>query len=253
MKIGFIGCGVVGGALVDWFKKNIPEKTYVRYDPGLNLLGKIGGCGVVFVSVPVPTLEDGSQDLSIITESLKLLGNYCQVFIRSTVMPGTCDKLQSQFPHLGVYSMPEFLTERSAQEDMDELPIIIGAGQELQWARNLFRHKKSILLLGSNKSAELVKYTHNCFLAMKVTYFNSIKEICAREGIKYESIRRGLKVTTFVGEDHTLVPGPDGNYGYGGKCFPKDVKAFKAIGEVSEIMSLVDRQNDVFRLKGKKD
>jgi UDPglucose 6-dehydrogenase len=73
---------------------------------------------------------------------------------------------------------------------------------------------------------ELIKYTHNCFLATKVELFNEIYDVCQKVGVSYPNMMQGVHAIGKVGENHTRVPGPDGKRGYGGVCFPKDMKAF---------------------------
>lgn len=79
----------------------------------------------------------------------------------------------------------------------------------------------------TSEEAELVKYAHNVFGALKVTYFNCIYDLCRRMGMDYARVRSGILGSTYINDVHTMVPGPDGKFGYGGKCFPKDVNAME--------------------------
>jgi UDPglucose 6-dehydrogenase len=138
-----------------------------------------------------------------------------KIFIRSTVLPGTNDRLRT-------ISMPEFLTERKAYMDMCSLPILLGK-VEPAFAKEIFPNKQIFFM--SNAEAELAKFVHNCFGAMKVTYFNAIAELCERLDLDFRNVKTGSSLTGYIEPMHTTVPGPDGLYGYGGKCFPENVRA----------------------------
>ena len=86
----------------------------------------------------------------------------------------------------------------------------------------------------------MVKYAHNVFGALKVTYFNCIYDLCQKMGMDYESVRRGVLASTYINDTHTSVPGPDGKLGYGGKCFPKDVNAFEKMFRYTPLGRLLD-------------
>lgn len=216
MKIGVIGCGVVGGVLIKYLEsRRSPRQLEIRkYDPRLGYSDSMAECNMVFISVPVPTNKNGDQDLGFIHEALTYCPSSAQIYIRSTVLPGTNDKL-------GTISMPEFLTERTAYQDFLKAPILCGYNNSL---KELFPEKYIIHV--SNMEAETIKYAHNTFGAMKVTYFNLINEICEKYNMDYQNILKGVLISGLINETHTSVPGPDGKTGYGGKCFPKDVRAF---------------------------
>lgn len=82
-------------------------------------------------------------------------------------------------------------------------------------------------IVTSSYEASLAKYAHNTFGALKVTYFNCVKELCDKKQLSFEKVRNGILLSENINSEHTCVPGPDGKLGYGGKCFPKDVKAFE--------------------------
>lgn len=213
MKLGIIGCGVVGGTLYKWLEKNTTH-TLVRFDPGLSLYDNLDGCDAIFVSVPVPANESG-QDLTILTEAVTRAKQFTSnVYIRSTVLPGTNDKL-------GTFAMPEFLTERCAYEEFDRLPILVG--NDAGMIQKIFPDKKKIYV--TNVEAELAKFTHNCFGAMKVTYFNIIEELSRSLSADYANVLMASMLTGFIELQHTMVPGPDGKRGYGGSCFPHNIEA----------------------------
>lgn len=220
MKIGLIGVGVVGGTLLKYLKEKTTHEV-ACWDPAKGLEDDLTGCAAIFISVPVPAGGDG-QDLQHLRPSVDLAKTITdQVYVRSTVLPGTNDEL-------GTIAMPEFLTERRAYQDFCELPILVGAPLKGKFMPNIgeiFPEKKIVRV--SNTEAELAKFTHNCFGAMKVTYFNIIHATCEKLGANFDMVKLGASLTGFIGEEHTQVPGPDGKFGFGGKCFPENIAAMK--------------------------
>lgn len=216
MKVGLIGVGTVGGVLKRWFEDNTNFEIRC-FDPDKGMCDYLDGCDAIFISIPVENNNYG-QNLEYLTKAVfdaqKITPN---VFIRSTVLPGTNDSL-------GTIAMPEFLTARRAYSDMCKLPILCG-NRNREIVYNLFPTKEIILV--KNKEAELAKYTHNCFGAFKVTYFNMIKKLCDFNEVNYERVREISNITGYLGHEHTQVPGHDGKYGYGGTCFGPNMKAIQ--------------------------
>jgi UDP-glucose 6-dehydrogenase len=226
MEIGIYGLGVVGGTLKRWLEKNNPSLVIRCNDPALGLQDDMTHVKAIFICIPVPTLPDRSQDLSGIVKILEQ-NKYTPtpIFIKSTVLPGTCDRL-GQEHRLSVYAMPEFLTERTADEDFAEQDVICGGVTEIkpEFLLSIFPGKGYGLMW--NRTAEIAKYAHNAFAALKVGYFNMIHELCEQMNGDYESVLFAIATSGLIEPTHTQVPGPDGKYGFGGKCLPKDLAAF---------------------------
>lgn len=225
MILGFIGAGVVGGATIK-LAESFGHETLV-YDPPRGVRDPLLLAEAIFVSVPVPTKSNGRQDLTILKTALEICPENVPIFIRSSVVPGTCDKLCNLFSNIkfNIHALPEFLTERTAHVDSLSLPIV--ATERGSWYLSRIFPEKKLLIVGGNKEAEMVKYVHNCFAAMKVGFFNSIYQACENENIKYERVvDAACGVTGFIEKTHTQVPGPDGKFGFGGRCLPKDLLAF---------------------------
>jgi len=132
--------------------------------------------------------------------------------------------------------MPEFLTERTAVADFYNQPMIFTNNEDL--LSKIFIGKEHICM--TSLEAEVTKYAHNVFGALKVTYFNGIYEYCQNLGINYENIHKGVLLSGYINKPHTDVPGPDGKLGYGGKCFPKDVNAFIDCLKGCELQKLLE-------------
>lgn len=222
MKIGLIGCGTVGGTLFKYLTSHTNHEVFVS-DPakGFNDDLTVKKPYAIFISIPVNPGPQG-QNQAALEEVAKYAKSITEhVFIRSTVLPGTNDRL-------GTYSMPEYLTARRAYEDFLALPLVFGSAP-----RGLIHYifDKKILKDGyfyqvSNVEAELAKYTHNCFGAMKVIYFNMIKELADALGANFEQVKTAANVTGFLGSEHMQVPGPDGKLGFGGHCLPYNIESF---------------------------
>ncbi|MCR4881484.1 MAG: UDP-glucose 6-dehydrogenase [bacterium] len=245
MNVGVIGCGVIGGALIKWIEENNSEKCNIlRVDPPKGLNDDISKADAIFVSIHIPTEDDLSQDLTTLENIIDSCPDV-PIYIRTTLKPGTCDMLSKKH-NKQINFMPEFLTERTAVSDFYSQPMVFTNNEEL--LKEIFVGKEYVCM--SSLEAEVAKYAHNVFGALKVTYFNGIYEYCQKLGIDYENVHNGVLLSGYINEPHTLVPGPDGRFGYGGKCFPKDVNAFIECikdTELYDIMKLVPLVNGKYR------
>ena len=243
IKVGNIGYGVIGSTFSRWLKEHT-ECTQAVCDPPKGINEDLTGCNIFFIGIHIPTEENGTQDLTLLKQIISGLPA-APVFIRTTLLPGTADKLTSEL-HRPVYFMPEFLTERTAYADFCSQDVVIPGERELLDV--IFSSKKRLYM--SNIEAELAKYAHNVFGAVAVTYFNGIYNLCEKEGADYEKVREGVMLSGYIAPTHSHVPGPDGKFGYGGKCFPKDVNAFTEYAKGSPIfpvLNAVIEVNKVFR------
>lgn len=250
MKIGLIGVGKVGGTLKDWLDINTFHEVKC-YDPGRGMNDDLIGSEAIFISVPVDSSMYG-QNLKILMESIvKAKKITDKVFVRSTVLPGTNDSF-------GTISMPEFLTARRAYDDFDKLPMVFG-NVDKDFVEKIFPGKQKYFV--KNIEAELAKYTHNCFGAFKVTYFNMIKKLCDSKKANYEHVKVAANVTGFLGHEHMSVPGHDGKYGYSGTCFPPNMESLEMhlrvltdhkmieqdFSKEAELVSLIRKLNTQYR------
>jgi len=244
INVGIVGCGVIGGVMKKWLEENNPACSFLISDPPKGFNDDLSNADIIFISLHIPTESDGTQDLTLLKSIIKNLPDK-PIFIRTTMLPGTCDKLSKEF-NKKVYFMPEFLTERTAYEDFCNQPMIFTGETEL--LKQIFNGKHYIEM--NNLEAEITKYSHNVFGAVKVTYFNGIYELCQKYNCNYENVKQGTLISGYINEPHTAVPGPDGKFGYGGKCFPKDVNAFTEFvkdSKLYDMLSVVKTSNDEYR------
>jgi len=234
--IGIIGKGFVGGAISDAFSSVYEIKVF-DLDPkkGNDSLESVNNCDFVFICVPTPMLKNGNQDLSKVFNVFENLTDKPIYILKSTVLPGTCDRLSEKYPYLNLVFSPEFLTEKNAKQDILNQSRAIFGGQ----FKNTEKVKKIFLSRFSDvkviqtdfKTAELIKYMNNVFLATKVSIMNEFKLLNDKIGADWEKALIGFALDKRIGKSHLNVPGPDGNKGYGGTCFPKDVNAFLSLGK----------------------
>lgn len=245
MQIGIIGCGFIGTALKNWLEENNTNVETRVSDPPKGINDDISDCDAYFIQIHIPTEEDGTQDLTLLKSIVSNLPCGRPIWIRTTILPGTAEMLANETGRL-VYHMPEFLTERTYLEDFKWQPMVFTGDVEL--LKKIFPGKKHIDM--SSAEAELVKYAHNVFGALKVTYFNCIYDLCQKKGFDYSKVREGVLGSTYINDVHTQVPGPDGKLGYGGKCFPKDVNAFQHMFQdepVGKLLAPLKDMNNKFR------
>jgi UDPglucose 6-dehydrogenase len=255
MKIGIIGNGFVGSAVHFGFSPQIGCDAEVRVydkDPmkSLNLLSDtIHESDFIFLSVPTPSNIDGSINIDYVDSALNDISEICKdynwvddnvILLRSTVVPGTTRKLQEKYSNLSIVFNPEFLTERSARYDfINQARFIVGgsgkaADRDAKRVSELFKWRfgETVpVILTNYETAELIKYMNNCFFATKVSFLNEMKLIADKCGVDWEMALEGFVRDGRVGHSHMNIPGPDGKFGFGGSCFPKDIQAIIKFGE----------------------
>ena len=240
IKIGILGNGFVGEAISFAFS-SVADMYVYDIDPSrcLNDIESVHHCDFVFVCVPTPMYEDGSQDLSYVESAFGKATDHPIYILKSTVLPGTTEELSKKYSNFKIIFSPEFLTERTAKLDMlTQSRIILGGELSLtEKAKTLFdeRFKIKNIIQTDSKTAELTKYMNNTFFATKVSIMNEFKLISDKIGANWEDALRGFVSDGRIGDSHLNVPGHDGKLGYGGTCFPKDVNALLSFSEKHDI------------------
>ena len=233
--IGIIGQGFVGTAVNEGLAKHYKIETYdIAKESTCKTLSEIcSKSTILFVCLPTPMEEDGSCHLDIVENVLESINalNYQNknVVVKSTIPPGTTAMWNNKFENISIVFNPEFLTEANSIEDFkNQNRIIVGgprpATTEVARVFKKAFPKVPIIKTGSTY-AEMVKYITNSFLAMKVSFANEMYQICTGLDVDYDKVIEYAIHDDRLGYSHWMVPGPDGDFGYGGHCFPKDVKA----------------------------
>ncbi len=271
----------VVGADVDAAKVALLEQNILPiYEPGLEALvarnqaagrlrfttdigDAVGAADVVFIAVGTPPDEDGSADLRSVLEVAESIGRSMThelvIVTKSTVPVGTAARVSEEVArhaqhNFHVCSNPEFLKEGAAVDDFLK-PDRVVLGVDTDFARSVMtelyapfvRTGKPILFMDT-PSAEMTKYAANAMLATRISFMNEIANLCEHVGADVDLVRRGIGSDPRIGASF-LFPGP----GYGGSCFPKDVKALiqtaRASGAESCVLDAVEAVNDRQKLR----
>ncbi|MFT5724189.1 MAG: UDPglucose 6-dehydrogenase [Bacteroidia bacterium] len=237
------------------FERNLKEG---RLHFTTNVEDAIKDAKIIFLALPTPPGEDGSADLSYVlgvAEHLgKIMTEYKVIVDKSTVPVGTADKVHNAVAanykgDFDIVSNPEFLREGVAVDDfMKPDRVVVGCSSDQ--AKKLmdelyapFVRQGNPVIFMDEKSAELTKYAANSFLATKITFMNEIARVCELVGADVDKVRKGIGTDTRIG-NRFLFPG----IGYGGSCFPKDVKALvRSSAEVDydfKILNAVEEVNE---------
>lgn len=226
-----------------------------------DLAANVAGADAVFIAVGTPSRRgDGHADLSYVYAAAEEIGTaltgYTVVVTKSTVPVGTGDEVEriirqvNPAANFGVVSNPEFLREGAAIDDFKR-PDRIVIGSEDERATDVMRQvyrplylNAAPILVTSRRTAELIKYAGNAFLATKITFINEIADLCEKVGANVQDVSRGIGLDKRIG-DKFLHAGP----GYGGSCFPKDtlalLKTSQDHGAPQRIVEAVVAVNDV--------
>ena len=248
--IGIIGQGFVGNAVYQKFKDYYDILTYDLDESKSNsTLNQISEkCETIFICLPTPMDEDGRCNVSIV--ELELVGlnthntnNKKNIVIKSTISPGTTERWNRQYKNLNIIFNPEFLTERNAVKDYENQSRIILGGPRPATTeiKQIFSKVFPLahIIKTDSTHAEMVKYLTNSFLATKVSFANEMYEICKGLDVDYDKVIEYATQDDRLGNSHWNVPGPDGDFGYGGHCFPKDVKALITVAKDMDIIPLM--------------
>jgi UDPglucose 6-dehydrogenase len=251
--VGVAGLGVVGSAVARWFQRQ--GRRVAVYDPphGHDDPSPLREARVVFVCVPTPYGEAG-YDATQLEAAVAAIPPGPAVVIKSTVLPGTTERLQARHPERPFLFNPEFLRERTADEDFvrPDRQIVGYTARSRKAAAEVLAMlpPASYRRLMPATEAELVKYMTNTFLAMKVVFANQFYDLCQRLGADYDLVREGAAADPRVGASHLDV-WDGGERGYGGKCLPKDMKALidfaASLGVPMRLLRTADALNEQLR------
>lgn len=261
MKIGIIGNGYVGSAVA----ASYPDDKVMINDPKLgedsvDVQRLVNKCRAIFVCVPTPALQSGLCDTSILEAVLKNLQGYSGIVIAKSTASPIFYKQMEQVLNLNLAHVPEFLTQARAKFDyVNPHKIVVGCKKKIRdevteilmsSAVNFDRVKIEYC---SIDEASYFKYMANCMLAMKVIINNELHALAQDLDLDWDKLSSIAKTDSRLGNTHWAVPGPDGEFGYGGACFPKDTMALKHLARSRDVnMPMLDtaiHANKDYRLK----
>ena len=240
--------------LENLFRKNLKNN---RLNFTNEYSNNISESDVIFICVGTPPKKNGESNLSFIDQVSKEISNkikgYTVIVSKSTVPVGTSKRIENvlkknnSLKSFDVVSNPEFLREGAAVNDfMQPDKIIIGSRSKKaeKILKKIYKKLKRPYVVTRNETAEIIKYANNSFLATKITFINEIANLCENIGAEIETVAKAIGLDGRIGPKF-LHPGP----GYGGSCFPKDVKSLIYQGNNNftdlKIIKAVDRANDL--------
>jgi len=257
--IGFIGQGFIGKHMADDFENR--GYSVVRYALEKEYVGnkqKLKSCDIIFIAVPTPTKPDGF-DLSIVRAALAEVPEGATAVIKSTIVPGSTEKLQNDFPNITVMHSPEFLRETSAAEDTAKPERnIVGIPKDTPAMREHAQRVLGLLtpvpysIITLSVNAECIKYIGNAYLYTKVVFMNLMYDFVRAAGGEWDDVRDAVIHDNRIGSSHS-DPVHDTGRGAGGHCFIKDFEAlletFRAdgadAGSVAVLESLRAKNNQL--------
>lgn len=243
LRMGIVGHGFVGKAVEYAFMHDMIEHILVDPNYGTTLDDLIAEQPqIVFICAPTPMSESGFVDASIVEDAVLKLIHHTNalVVVKSTVTPDIVDRLYNSIDYDDFERFaynPEFLTEKSANEDFvnAEFHVLGGtdkACDELAKVYEIFSNCANMNFYRMSAcEASFVKYGINSFLATKLTFFNQFKDLVSSFDCSYNVVSRAIGADDRVGIGHTRVPGPDRKKGFGGACLPKDTTALLKFSE----------------------
>lgn len=254
MKLGIVGYGVVGRALAKVFRYESGNSDLVIYDKfvkGMNNLRRkaaLQQCDLVFIAVPTPEGPDGKCDLTAIDEVVSWVGPV--MCIKSTVPPGTVDRLAAQHGKTICFS-PEYVGETTwhTLKGIESHGFIMVGGERSACNMVIQAYQQFLgplphYYITDAKTAELCKYMENAFLATKVAFVNQFYDIAQGLGVNFNELRELWLADDRIGRSHTIVTA---ERGYRGRCLPKDMASiihFARQAGGAPLLEAVDRFND---------
>ena len=244
MNIGIIGMGFVGGTTAKVLSKEHKIFPYDKYKEDYNhkdcIMDLAEKAEVAFICVPTPMQKSGAIDYFPIHNSITNLISACGevrrnpeeilVTIRSTAVSGTTDRLAEKYPFKFAFN-PEFLREKYALQDMENTDRVVlgvedGDGKSLDKLLGVYKplFPNASYYIVNRGTAEMIKYSANVMLATQIAAANMLYKICKAVDVNYDEVKKAILHDPRIGRNLD-VPGHDGKFGFGGKCFPKDLNA----------------------------
>jgi len=231
MKIGIIGKGTVGKAVYEGLEYLGHEMCF--FDPAYkgSRLEDVLGAECVFVSVPTNQAPNGDCDTSIVervVDELNQAGYKGLVGLKSTCVPGTCERLSATHPDLRICSVPEFLRAKSALADFmyNHDLLVVGSNREedFELIKKIHGHLPQNVACVKPTEAEVIKYFNNVNHSVQIIFANIAFEVCKKLGVHYEAVYHAISKRECFNPAYLMCN--DNLRGFGGHCLPKDASAW---------------------------
>lgn len=252
--VGIIGTGMVGGAMLRYYQEKAIQPFIFDKYKNLGSMDEVNKAEVIFVCVPTPFDAEKGFDLSYVEAAMNQIIGQKIAVIRSTVLPGTTERLQTLYPQHRVLFNPEFLTQSTADQDM-KFPDRQIMGYTKESYHVALEVLQSLPLAPYERvipatAAEMVKYFGNTWFSTKVTFANQMYDLCQRIGVDYNAVAECVAPDRRIGRSHLDVM--HGGYrGYGGACLPKDTRALiqygAQMGVDLKLLKTVEEINNALR------
>lgn len=270
MTAGIVGFGYVGQAVESFLSSECKTRVYDKFKKKQfdldTLEDVVRESQIIFVCVPTPMKKDGScsthiiesvlEDIKIVAQTVNRDVNEFVLVLKSTVWPGFTKEMNRK-TGLRITFSPEFLTEANSIEDFENINRVLfgGADEDTIVPLKFFERKlanRAVLVSCDDSTAlEMVKLFTNAFLTVKVMFGNEMFLVCKELGVDYNEVMTLACLDPRIAYSHLKVPGPDGNPGYAGHCFPKDINSLRSIckelGTGEKLFSATIERNDEIR------
>ena len=256
LRLGVVGAGFVGSAVINGFDTPTVDMWIIDPQHSDTTLTECldQNPHLVFICVPTPQAPNGNVDVSVVDSVLLEIEqhNYKGItVIKSTITPNHLIRFKKDYNLNFVYN-PEFLTEANSFNDFinPNMQVLGGKWRDCDRVEKAYARHSKVKTVPTYKvdliTASMIKYTINSWLATKVVWFNELHELFKASGANagWDTFTEILKTDPRMGNSHMQVPGPDGLFGFGGHCFPKDVSAFLQYAESNRVpQKLLDKAN----------
>lgn len=265
MKLGIIGLGTVGSALYQSFSIKCGSENLYIYDKykNINSLDQVIQGEIIFLCLPTvfdsKLSEYDKSELYYTCQQLQEYHYSGVIVIKSTIEPGVTDQLSQSYSNLHFIHNPEFLTARTAFEDVHhQTHIVLGKSlscpdNKLQLVEQFYQtpYPDAKISICSSQDSESMKLFCNCFYSVKIQFFTELYLLCQHMGCNFDTIRDLMLNNGWINPMHTNIPGPDGQISYGGLCFPKDTNALNSYMDRCDVphavLSAVIKERELMR------
>ncbi len=251
-SVGVIGMGFVGTVIYKYYSHLGFNTKAFDVKSGYDSINDVSQQDVIFVAIMLPDNGMTVRDRNALVQALSPIRAGRTVIIKSTIVPGTTNAVQTEYPDKYVCFVPEFLTESTAERDFSNPPFqILGVTRVsnnpkvIDNVLNILPTSRVTRVMAATE-AEMLKLVRNSYWALKLIVFNQVYDICGRAGVNYGVLKDVLTHDTWIGDSHNVI-WHKGKRGFDGKCLPKDIQSLisycKLLGAPAHVFELAQALN----------